>query len=265
MCVIKSSEKLNRISEQDFENHKNFKKLTKQVDTCLVLIERLSQKAKDISISLEKQLPEPPVNAVDPRINQFAYIINTLASIHFNCTALSQSFPIITKMNQRGINGSIGGILENQRSYITFNAIVKFVSILEYTRKSFIITKPSGSSKFYENIEKEYGTEAVSYNLLRNFRNCIHSNAFWHGNQPLVYHIRDEGKVTINPGDSFKYNHWLLYRLFLDSIRLHEKFALNSEAPKVWKTNLSLGNPPNYDHIKFFETSTYYRTTHNKG
>jgi hypothetical protein len=230
------------ISETDFHNGKQFAKINQHIDTCLTLLEKLISYNTECRIkTLEKLQVENYI--IDYRIDQFGYYENTLKSIYYSCYSLKHIYDISTFMNFRKIDNTIGDRLNNQRAYITFTAIVKLSSMFEYTRKVYEknIEKEKGGS-YFDKLRTKYPDKVDSLKLLNNFRNTIHSNGKWkpkNKTDKLTYKLR-EGEQEINPGDTFKYDHWKIYRIIKDCLELNMLMALDNEAERLRQTRLEI-------------------------
>lgn len=227
------------ISHTDFHNGDQFIKINKQIDSCLTLIKKLilfNDKCKTEVANIKNV----DSYIIDYRINQFGYYDNTLKSIYYSCYSLKYVFDISTYMNLNDIGNTIGETLENQRKYITFNAIVKLYSIFEYTRGVF--EKEIPTTKYFDNLKKKYGAKADSLLLLRDFRHTVHSNGKWDMEKKkgdLRYFLR-EGEQVLKSGDVFKYDHWKLYTMIKDCLELSKLMALDNEATKVRQTKIKV-------------------------
>jgi len=227
------------ISKTDFHNGRQFAKINKHIDTCLFLLEKLISYNTQCRLEVTERFKIENY-IIDYRTEQFGYYDNTLKSIYYSCYSLKHVFDISTYMNLNGIENTIGETLENQRKYITFNAIVKLCSIFEYTRGVF--EKEIPTKKYLDNMKKKYGAKADSLLLLRDFRNTVHSNGKWDiekKNGDLRYFLR-EGEQVLKSGDVFKYDYWKLYIMIKDCLELSKLMALDNEATKVRQTKIKV-------------------------
>ncbi|NBG67358.1 hypothetical protein [Acidiluteibacter ferrifornacis] len=227
------------IRKEDFHESRKFIKINRDIDVCLVLIEKLLSFNRVIWKDVTNAL-KIPSHIIDYRVEQFGYFENTLQSIFYNCYSLKNFYDVSTYMNYKGINNTLGHTFNNQRRYITFNAIVKMSSIFEFTRKEY--ERTIKGKNYFEKMALKHSDLARSVELLNHFRNTIHSNGIWDKEgkkKPLEYNLR-EGKQIIKSGEPFKYDHWQLYRIIKDSIELHKVLALNNEAMRLRKSRLSV-------------------------
>lgn len=227
------------ISSSDFHKGKQFAKINKHVDICLTLIERLikfnDQYRADVANNLKIEN-----YIIDYRVDQFGYYDNTLKSVYYSCLSLKNVYDISTFTNFRGIENTIGDTFENQRSYITFTAIVKLSSIFEYTRKSY--EKKIKGTPYFDKLKVKYNEKVNSLELLNNFRNTIHSNGKWNpknGVDILKYKLR-EGEQIVKPGETFVYDYWQIFRLVKDCIELNKLMALDNDTEKLRQTRLQI-------------------------
>lgn len=231
------------IKKADFFSNKKIVKINQHIDTCLKLIEKLifyNEKCKNEVA--EKLNVEDYI--IDFRVEQFDYFHITLTSIYYECFSLKHAYDISALMNVKKLTDrSILEMLDQQRRHVTFNIIVRMFSVFEFCRNDYekkIITMAQDTKGYVEKIRKLYKSEGgESYHLLRSFRNTIHNNAIWTESAPLEYELR-EGKQLIKKGEFFKYDHWKLYRIFMDCIDLHIALALLNDPKEVretrWKT-----------------------------
>jgi len=217
------------ISKDQFYKDDHFIKINHDIDICLELIIRLVKYNRTIWRQVSDKL-NVPTAIVDYRVDQFGYFDNTLMSIYYSCYSLKNIFETSTFMNFKGISNTLGRTFNNQRAYITFNAIVKMSSIFEFVRKEYART--TSTKKYFDKMADEYSEHARAVELLNNFRNTIHNNGKWGRGIPLIYDLR-EGKQEIKKGEAFVYDHWKLYRLIKDSITFHKILALNNDALKI--------------------------------
>ena len=227
------------ISKDNFHKSSHFLKINKHIDTCLQLIERLIYQNKQCRTEVENAL-QIENHIIDYRVDQFGYYDNTLKSVYYSCYSLKSIYEISTYMNHREIDNTIGDTLNNQRSYITFNAIVKLSSIFEYTAKVYEQTIIGGP--YFKKLKEKYSDKVDSLTLLRAFRNTIHSNGKWKPDNKkdnLVYSLR-EGKQTIKYGETFTYDHWLLYKLIKDCLELSKLMALDNKALPIRPMRISI-------------------------
>ncbi len=225
------------ISKQDFHKGKYYLKLDRHINTCLSLLFRLLEFNSECENEVKAKL-DIEEHLIDFRLEQFGYYHQTLLSMIYDCYSLINVYDVNSYMRASGIEVTLGHLFENQRSYITFNGIVKMSSIFEYCRKEYEQTI-SGKG-YYTKMKEKYSQLANSLELLNNFRNTIHSNGKWNfpfeKTKPdkLIYHLR-EGKQEIKSGEPFAYDHWQLYRLIKDGIELHKQLALSNEAVRIRK------------------------------
>lgn len=241
---------MNYISKTYFQNSSYYTKINKHIDTCLCLLERLisyNSKCKDEvaqKLNVENYI-------VDYRIDQFNLYENILRSIYYSCYSLKNIFDISTFMRYRGLENTFGDTLNNQVSYITFNAIVRLSSIFEHSRKEYDESIPSGN--YFRNMKSVYGEKVYYLELLGEFRNTIHRNAKWFpkkkGNT-LKYNLRS-GEQVLKQGDLFVYDHWFLYIMIKNCIELNKSMALENNAKKIRGSNLKLSGK----EIAFFQTN----------
>lgn len=232
---------LKYIRKEDFLKSDAFLKINRDIDICLILIERLLSLNRVIWKEVSDSL-KIPHHIIDYRLEQFGYFENTLQSIFYNCYSLKTFYEVSTYMNFKGIKNTLGHTFNNQRSYITFNAIIRLSSVFEFTRKEYERTVKG--KNYFDDMTSKYSDLARSVELLNHFRNTIHSNGIWdieRKRQPLEYNLR-EGKQIIKSGETFKYDHWQLYRIIKDSIELHKTLALNNKALTLRKSRLSFNN-----------------------
>jgi len=225
------------ISKSDFHEGRQYAKINQHIDTCLKLIENLILLNTQYRIEVENKL-QVDNYIIDYRVDQFGYYHNTLKSIYYSCYSLKNIYEVSTYMNFRKIDNTIGDTLNNQRSYTTFNAIVKLSSIFEYTRK--VYEKNITKGPYFKKLKEKYSDKVDSLDLLNSFRNTIHSNGKWsprNEKDKLEYHLR-EGKQIIKPGDTFKYDHWKLYMMIKDCLELSKSMALENEAIRLRDTRL---------------------------
>lgn len=222
---------------EEFHKSEPFQKLNKHIDTCASLLKKIISFNKKCQEEAQSLL-QIDKHIIDYRTNQFNFYHNTLDSVLYSCLSLKYVFEINNLKSD--LFDSLNHTIENQRSYITFNAIVKFYSILEYTRKVF--DKKTTPKDYFGNLQRKYPDLAESLILLKHFRHTIHSNGKWEPKQNgknLTYNLR-EGKQIIKPGEVFIYDHWLLYRLFKDCIKLSLLIALDNEPNKVRSTTFQI-------------------------
>jgi len=227
------------ISKSDFHEGKQFAKINQHIDTCLKLIENLILLNNQCRIEVVEKL-KVDNHIIDYRIDQFGYYDNTLKSIYYSCYSLKSIYEVSTYMNFKKIDNTIGNTLNNQRSYITFNAIVKLSSIFEYTRK--VYEKNITKGPYFEKLKNRYSNKVDSLDLLNSFRNTIHSNGKWkpkNKKDNLEYDLR-EGLQVIKPGETFTYDHWKLYRIVKDCLVLSKLMALDNEALRLRETRLEV-------------------------
>lgn len=226
------------ISRKDFHDGEHFKKLNKHIDICLELIRHLlAYNAKCKSEVASKLQIDSYI--IDYRADQFGYYENVLKGIYFSCHSLKYSYDISTSMNHSSIENGIIETLDNQRKYITFNAIVRLSSIFEYTRGVYERNvKPNKKGKgksYFELLKERYSDKVDSMELLNDFRNTIHSNGKWNprkGKGDLVYQLR-EGQQVIKTGEMFTYDHWKLYSIVKDCLELNKLMALDNETERL--------------------------------
>ena len=230
------------ISSFDFHNQKQFAKINKHIDICLTLIEKLIKFNTECRDEVTEKL-QIENYIIDYRIDQFGYYDNTLKSIYYSCHSLKFIYDTSTFMNFKGIENTIGDTLENQRTYITFNAIVKLSSMFEYTAKIYNEKIPKG--KYIIKLKEKYSEKADSLILLKKFRNTIHSNGKWHPEstldlkEGLKYKLRT-GEIIIKEGEPFLYDHWKIYRIIKDCIELNKLMALDNVAKILRQTKLNV-------------------------
>lgn len=227
------------ISKTDFHNGHQFAKINKHIDTCLTLVERLIKLNAKCRAEVADNLKIENY-IIDYRADQFGYYDNTLKSIYYSCHSLKYVYDTSTFMNFREIDNTIGDTLDNQRAYITFTAIVKLSSMFEYTRK--VYEKNISGSPYFDKLREKYSDKVDSLELLNNFRNTIHSNGKWkpkNNTDNLTYNLR-EGEQVIKPGETFKYDHWKIYRIIKDCLELNMLMALDNEAERLRQTRLEI-------------------------
>ena len=224
------------VRKEDFHKSAIFLKINRDINTCLKLIEKLISVNKTIWKEVTEEL-KIPNHIIDYRIEQFGYYENTLKGIFYSCYSLKYFFEISTRMNFGSIHNTLGQTLDNQRRYITFNAIVKLSSIFEFARREYERTVEG--KNYYDKMAKKYSDLARSTELLNNFRNTIHSNGIWGRKSPLEYDLR-EGRQVIQSGEPIKYDHWKLYRMVKESLELHKILALENKALNLRKLKLSV-------------------------
>lgn len=231
------SAQIKYISREEFRKSKQFIKIDKDISTCLKLINKLIKYNEECRNEVASKL-EIANYIEDYRSDQFGYYENTLKSIYFSCLSLKNIYDINAQMNFVGIGGTIGDTLENQRSYITFSAIVKMHGIFEYTRK--VYEKKIPKKSYFKYLRQKYGDLTEAIDVLHKFRNTIHSNGKWqpkNGKDNLIYHAR-EGRQIIKPGEPFRYDHWLLYRIIKDCLHLNKLMALDNEGDRIRNTRI---------------------------
>ena len=227
------------ISSSDFHTGKQFTKINKHIDICLTLIGRLFKFNEKCRNEVIENL-QIKNYIIDYRADQFNYYDNTLKSIYYSCFSLKYVYDISTFMNFKKIDNTIGFTLDNQRAYITFTAIVKLSSMFEYTRK--IYEKNISGKHYFDKLREKYFDKIDSLELLNNFRNTIHSNGKWEPKSNvdnLIYSLR-EGEQVIKPGDTFKYDHWKIYRIIKDCLELNKLMALDNEAERLRQTRIEI-------------------------
>jgi hypothetical protein len=225
------------ISKADFHSGKQFAKINKHIDTCLTLLEKLILFNNECRIETAEKL-QVESYIIDYRVDQFGIYENTLKSIYYSCYSLKYVYGISAHMNLRKIENTIGNTLDNQRADITFTAIVKLSSMFEYTRK--IYEKNISGKPYFDELRNKYFDKVDSLELLNNFRNTILSNGKWlpkNNVDNLIYNLRD-GEQVIKPGDTYKYDHWKIYRLIKDCLELNKLMALDNEAERLRQTRL---------------------------
>lgn len=220
------------ISRQDFHNGKEFASISGDIDFCLTLIKRLISFNSECRAIVVAKLKDE-THLIDYRFCQFGYYENILKGIYYECYSLKHIYEISTFMNYKEIENTIGDTLENQRRFITFNAIIRLFSIFEFGRKEF-----EGEGKvenYLKKIEAKHPSLCKSLILLFDFRNTIHHNGIYKKDKDLVYYIRG-GKQIIKKGEVFKYDELLLYKIIKDCLELHKLLALTKEALSIRKT-----------------------------
>lgn len=229
------------ITRNDFHNGKEFLKINRHIDVTLRLIERLLTINSNCHVLIKKTLQVEDY-IIDYRIEQFGYYENILKCIYFECFSLKYVYDISTHMDFNGVANTIGITLRNQKAYITFSAIVRLYNIFEYTRK--IYEKNTKSKDYFTNLKNQYPIhleKVESLELLRHFRNTIHSNGKWDSKEPLTYKLR-EGNQEIKKGEVFTFDYWKLYRIIKDCLELNLLLASDNLAVNLRKTRMRIGD-----------------------
>ena len=129
-------------------------------------------------------------------------------------------------MNLEGISNHINHTLNSQKRYIIFNVIVKVSSIFEFIRHEYETTL--NEKGHFDKMAIKYSDLARSTELLNNFRNTIHYNAFGGNNKPLKYELREGTQELKKKGVALEYDHLKLYRIIKESIELHNNLVINN-------------------------------------
>lgn len=228
--------KIKYISKNSFHSGKQFSKINRHIETCLRLLERLIAFNNKCKTETSKKLKIEDY-VIDYRTEQFTHYEKLLHNIYYSCFSLKHIYDISTFMNFRKIDNDIMGTLNNQEKHIAFTAIIKLSSIFEYTRK--IYDEKTPTDKYFEHLKTKYSDKAESLELLKNFRNTIHSNGIWHPysktKKNLVYNLR-QGQQIIKTGESIKYDYWKIYRIIKDCLELNMLMALDIDAARIRNT-----------------------------
>ncbi len=223
------------ISKVDFESSKEYQKLLDHIETCLKLIKKLIQFNERCKIEVTETLKVPGY-IIDFRIVQFEFYRDILMSVYHECWSLKSIYDISTRMNERELENSIYESLYRQINYIVLSGIVQLSGSFEYARNEYE-QNLNGQSNYFEKLKEKYSPYGDSLDLLRHFRNTIHSAGQWKGRKDsdeLSYKLRS-GQVILKHGETIKFDFWKLYRIVMDCIELNRVMALDNEAAFIRK------------------------------